>query len=48
MNRIGLGYSGMARRNEELTQKIDVKVQNIKLSNGESYDFAEWTDIMMP
>ena len=34
--------------NDELTQKFDVKVQSIKLSNGESYDFAEWPDIVMP
>lgn len=33
---------------EELTQKFDVKVQNVRMSNGNSYDFAEWTDMFMP
>lgn len=34
--------------NEEFSQKFDVKVRNIIMPNGESYDFAEWTDIIMP
>lgn len=34
--------------NEELTTKFDVKPNKIKMSNGESYDFAEWPDIVMP
>ena len=34
--------------NEEMAQKFDVNVQNIKMSNGNSYDFAEWTDMFMP
>lgn len=34
--------------NTELTQKFEVKVQNIILSNGKSYAFAEWPDIIMP
>jgi hypothetical protein len=34
--------------NEELVPKFDVKVRHVKMSYGESYDFAEWTDIFMP
>jgi hypothetical protein len=34
--------------NTEFSQKIDVRVQDVKLSNGESYAFAEWPDIIMP
>ena len=34
--------------NVELTQKLDVNVLNVKMSNGDSYDFAEWTDMFMP
>ena len=33
--------------NEELTPKFEVTAKNIKLSNGESCDFAEWSDIIM-
>lgn len=34
--------------NEELNSKFDVNVMNVKLSNGKTYDFAEWSDLFMP